>query len=122
MAGWIAVDLDRTLAVYPPPAGKEIGPPIPLMLERVKRWLADGREVRIFTARVGIPEVEGAEAQAYRAEMLAATVKAIEEWCHHHIGQVLPVTATKDYNMVELWDDLAIQVIPNTGRRVDGGA
>ena len=26
----------------------------------------------------------------------------------------------KDYGMVELWDDRAVQVKPNTGERVDG--
>lgn len=27
------------------------GDPIPAMLERVKQWIAEGRDVRIFTAR-----------------------------------------------------------------------
>jgi hypothetical protein len=32
----------------------------------------------------------------------------------------LPVTNCKDLNMVELWDDRAVQVVPNTGQRADG--
>jgi hypothetical protein len=32
----------------------------------------------------------------------------------------LMITAFKDYGMEELWDDLAVQVIRNTGERVDG--
>lgn len=54
MSGWIGVDLDGTLAMYDGFKGPEhIGDPVPKMLERVKKWLAEGREVRIFTARVG---------------------------------------------------------------------
>lgn len=41
----------------------------------------------------------------------------IEEWCRKHIGEVLPVVCTKDFGMVELWDDRCVQVIPNTGKR-----
>ena len=37
-----------------------------------------------------------------------------------HFGVVLPVTNVKDWHMLELWDDRAVQVEPNTGRRVDG--
>lgn len=33
---------------------------------------------------------------------------------------VIPVVCRKDYAMVELWDDRAVQVIPNTGLRADG--
>lgn len=32
----------------------------------------------------------------------------------------LAVTCTKDFAMVALWDDRAVQIIPNTGRRADG--
>jgi hypothetical protein len=44
---------------------------------------------------------------------------AIGDWCEEHIGVRLPITCTKDYGMVELWDDRAVQVIPNTGDRAD---
>jgi len=51
--GWIGVDLDGTLAYYDEWRGLyHIGEPIPAMVDRVKRWLAEGRDVRIFTARV----------------------------------------------------------------------
>ena len=52
-SGWIGVDLDGTLAKYGSWNGGQIGDPIPLMVERVKQWIAEGVEVRIFTARVG---------------------------------------------------------------------
>lgn len=51
--GWIGVDLDGTLAHYDEWRGvSHVGEPVPLMLERVRRWLGEGREVRILTARV----------------------------------------------------------------------
>ncbi len=40
----------------------------------------------------------------------------IERWCEIHIGERLPVTATKDFHMWELWDDRAVQVKLNTGQ------
>lgn len=112
--GWIGVDLDGTLARYDGWQGVDrIGEPIPVMLERVKRWLGEGKCVKIFTARMhghGAPIVGGGTIDA---------LTPIESWCKEHIGQVLPVTNVKDFGMVELWDDRAIQVIPNTGERVD---
>jgi hypothetical protein len=52
--GWIGVDLDGTLAHYSEWKGPDsIGEPVPLMLARVKEWLAKGLEVRIVTARAG---------------------------------------------------------------------
>lgn len=103
--GWIGVDLDGTLAMYDGWKGAEhIGDPVPVMVERVKCWLAEDREVRIFTARV------------FGADHTVTT--AIQEWCLKHIGTVLRVTCTKDYGMIELWDDRAVQVEPNTGNPI----
>lgn len=108
--GWIGVDLDGTLAEYDGWKGVEhIGQPVPAMVGRVLKWLAEGREVRIMTARVSGP-----------LESAAAALAPIQAWCAEHIGVVLPVTNVKDYAMIELWDDRAVQVVPNTGRRADG--
>ena len=49
--GWIGVDLDGTLAFYQGWNEGKIGDPVPVMLARVKGWLAEGVEVRIVTAR-----------------------------------------------------------------------
>ena len=110
-AGWIGVDLDGTLAVYTEWKGPaEIGEPVPAMLERVQRWLAEGRDVRIMTARVysdGTPD-RNVEARFAR--------HAIAAWCNKHIGRVLQITCTKDYSMIELWDDRAVTVEANTGK------
>lgn len=113
MNGWIGVDLDGTLAMYDGWKGAEhIGEPVPLMVERIRIWLAEDRDVRIFTARVC--EIDHEER--------VAIIVAIQKWCVEHLGEILPITNTKDYRMVELWDDRAVQVIPNTGERADGRA
>ena len=82
------------------------------MIARVKRWRHEGREVRIFTARVdgGVGSIEAADVAAVRGH--------IEDWCLKHIGEVLPVTNVKDFGMIELWDDRAVQVRANTGEPV----
>jgi hypothetical protein len=107
--GWIGVDLDGTLAVYHGwIAASHIGEPIAPMANRVLAWLAEGKDVRIFTARVTPGKIDRAEC-----------IKAIDQWCEDVFGQTLPITHEKDTGMLELWDDRAVQVIPNTGRRAD---
>jgi hypothetical protein len=104
---WVAVDLDGTLAKYTTWKGDtHIGEPIAAMVERVKKWLEDGHDVRIFTARAAhiTPEMRG----------------AIERWCHEHIGQKLPITNVKDFQLIEIWDDRAVAVEHNTGRILGG--
>lgn len=101
--GWIGVDLDRTLAHYDHYTGPEPGEPLMPMVNRVKRWLTEGKDVRIVTARASHP--------AYDLRQKVA----IEFWCAKHLGEILPITCIKDYEMLELWDDRAVQMIPNTG-------
>ncbi len=111
--GWIGVDLDGTLAHYDHWRGpSHIGEPIPKMLARVRQWVSEGKDVRIFTARVS-----GGLAP-HTSEEQRATRDTIDEWSLEHVGKILPVTNEKDYAMVELWDDRAIQVIPNTGETI----
>ena len=98
--GWIGVDLDGTLARYDGWKGAgHVGAPVPAMVDRVKRWLDQGKDVRIFTARAA-----GGGGRA-----------AIDKFCRDNFGRALPVTAEKDKNMVELWDDRAVGVKANTG-------
>lgn len=109
-SGWIGVDLDGTLAKYDHFIGPtHIGEPIPMMVDRVKDWLSQGYEVRIMTARVG-PH------NPLLSVDIEEVVMAIEAWCLEHIGEVLPVTCTKDYHMIALIDDRAYHVFPNTGQ------
>ena len=98
--GWIGVDLDGTLAHYDKWEGMDhIGPPIPAMVNRVLDWINAGKEVRIFTARAMVPEA----------------IPFIKAWCKEHLGGELPVTYCKDFDMIELWDDRAVQVEKNKG-------
>lgn len=101
MSGWIGVDLDGTLAHYAPGSfvSGDIGPPVEEMLVRVKAWLGEGKEIRIFTARACSPEL----------------IPSIEAWCEKHLGTKLKVTNVKDFAMIELWDDRAVQVVMNKG-------
>jgi len=100
----VAVDLDKTLAEmkgsFKPGV---IGKPIPEMVDRVKKMVADGEDVRIFTARVA-DDPKGTE----RA--------AIEAWLHRNIGQTLPITDRKTAQTKLILDDRARQVEPNTGK------
>jgi hypothetical protein len=123
--GWIGVDLDGTLAHYDRWVSPEhIGPPIPAMCKRVRKWLSEGREVRIFTARIfpytGVLRPDEPMPVQEGARWLAAfqSACAIAEFCRRHFDQVLPITCVKDYGMIELWDDRAVQVQPNTGRPI----
>jgi hypothetical protein len=119
MNGWIGVDLDGTLAHYDHWRGPEhIGEPIAPMLERVKGWLAEGKDVRIFTARADGGEVALAmgDAAGESCRDVANVIRHIQDYTEKHTGRRLPVTNRKDYGMIELWDDRAVQVVPNTGR------
>jgi len=97
--GWIGVDLDGTLAHYEPTKDFSIGKPIPRMVNRVNQWLAEGYEVKIFTARAGN----------------RAGIEVTKAWLNKHGLPDLDVTNRKDFQMLFAVDDRAKQVIPNTG-------
>lgn len=104
--GYILVDFDRTLAHYESweKNGKALGLPIRPMVERVTRWLLDGMEVKIFTARASVNNPRQKE-----------DIEAIESWCMEEIGECLEVTNEKDFDCLAIIDDLAVSVVPNTG-------
>jgi hypothetical protein len=102
--GWVAFDLDGTLAVYEAWGDGDIGDPVLEMVVLAKRYLYAGNDVRIFTARVS-NDPDGKHRLA------------IEDWTEKHIGVRLPVTNVKDYGMLFLFDDRAISVERNTGRQ-----
>lgn len=105
--GYILVDLDRTLAHYSSwnENGEEIGPPVPAMVERVIRWRKMGHDIRIFTARAGVPH-------------RSSDLDKIRAWCKEHLGFELPIQNWKDFGCVAIWDDLAVGVEGNTGLRL----
>lgn len=103
MKRWIGVDLDGTLAQYTGWKGPEhIGEPVPRMLARVHGWLAEGKTVKLFTARAGDP----------------AQLPIVRAWLDKHGLEALEITDRKDFHMEVLWDDRAVQVLENTGERV----
>jgi len=115
--GWIAVDFDGTLVEYDKwVSATNIGAPIQPMVDRVKLWLSEGKDVRIFTARVYAPTDD-----YVRQDDAARALLAIQDWCFAMFQRVLPVTCVKDFGMIELWDDRCVQLERNTGVRVDGG-
>ena len=85
------------------------------MVQRVKNWLQSGMTVKIFTARFC---EHGQIISHNNGQTVIDVVTPIEEWCLKHLGRKLDVTNVKDYDMLELWDDRAVQVIPNTGEPV----
>ena len=104
---WIGVDFDGTLAKYDG-WSHELGEPIPLMLERVRIWLDEGRRVKIMTARVS-------KTTRDTTKDVEQQRIAIENWCSKYLGRRLEVTCEKDYGMIQLWDDRAVTVQTNTG-------
>ncbi len=99
---WIGVDLDGTLAEY---SGwsDTIGAPIPKMIQRVKRWIAEGKEVRILTAR-------GSQEPGKYEQLMK-----VYDWVEDNIGHPLEVTSHKDPLMLRLYDDRVVKVEANEG-------
>ena len=107
--GWIGVDLDGTLAEYDDWIGPEhIGKPIPLMVKKVQEHHNAGFQIKIMTARVAIVE---------QAKLARPAIKA---WVEKHVGiSDIEVTNQKDLGMLLLYDDRAIQIVPNTGLSIE---
>ena len=104
---WTGFDLDGTLAEYHGWKGIEhIGKPIKPMCDLIKKLHSDGKLVKILTARVA-PRKDGADAILAR--------QCIRKWCVENLGFVPDITHEKDSCMEELYDDRAVQVIPNKG-------
>lgn len=99
---WIGVDLDRTLSIWGMGDDdlNKIGDPIPLMLNRVKKWLNEGKIVKIFTARFDHGQFQ---------------VDLIHKWLQKHNLPKLEVTNVKDRYCRQIWDDRAVRVKENVG-------
>ncbi len=100
----VAVDLDGTLAkdyegdFHP----EKIGDPVPEMMKKIKRWLDEGAEVRIFTARAQNPE----------------NIQPIRDWLKKHGLPDLLITNQKTMDISVIYDDKARQIVPNTGKEI----
>ena len=94
--GWLAVDFDGVLAHHDHYRGENhFGKPIEPMVRKVRKWIREGKDVRLFTARKPTP--------------------ALRRWMEEHLGKVLPITKLKDRFMQGLWDDRAVGMKKNTG-------
>ena len=94
---WIGVDFDGTLAHYDGFKGEDhVGAPIEPMVKLVRKFIHEGKDVRLFTARKPRP--------------------ILRKWMQEHLGKVLPITNVKDPGMIALFDDRAINVQRNTGK------
>lgn len=103
MKQWIGVDLDGTLAEYITWKGESyIGKPITKMMKRVKAWIAQGKAVKIFTARASDKK----------------QIPFVKKWLKEQGLEGVEVTNIKDYGMTEFWDDKAHRVKKNTGELV----
>jgi hypothetical protein len=105
--GWIGIDLDGTLAydegwVH----ANHIGKPIQKMVDFVKQLLAEGKKVKIFTARVHLHDPIKKNAMVLRIQ------DYLENECKL---PRLEVTNIKDTSMRQLFDDRAYNVKINTG-------
>lgn len=98
---WYGVDLDGTLAVWNETSTlNRIGPPIPAMVDMVRRMVDNDIRVKIFTARACDP----------------AQIPKIRAWMAQNGLPDLEITNVKDFYMERLYDDRAIRVERNTGR------
>jgi hypothetical protein len=84
------------------------------MAARVKQWLAEGKDVRIVTARVFMRY----DPVRLEVTLNQTAITLVQNWTEEHFGVRLKVVCFKDFSMIELWDDRCKQVVPNTGELV----
>lgn len=100
--GWIGFDWDGTLVRHERSEGFLRSKPVPIepMMALFKRYIAEGKNVRIVSAR---------------ACERAGQVLIRRELDYLGITQVIPITNQKDLDMIVLYDDSAKQVVRNEG-------
>jgi hypothetical protein len=108
---WIGVDFDGTLAysIKNRTDPYMLGEPVPIMVNRVKNWLAMGYTVKLLTARMNLRSSTGMPRD------IPTMRRLLEHWCEKHIGTVIECVNTKDGWMEVLWDDRAVSVTIDTG-------
>lgn len=141
---WYGFDLDGTLAEYHGWKGvQHIGDPIKPMCGLLLRLRAEGKLVKIVTARVAPRHISreddsepgfGIRGREHFGEQFSWECKPdvpgtdpedwhrvyaheyINRWCLKNLGFAPAVTDKKDHLMLWLVDDRTVQVEPNTGR------
>lgn len=110
---WYGFDIDGTIAdnsAHTFGMGK-IGKPIKPMCDLMKKLHAEGRRVKIFTARLSDVGSDHSSQQAVKEH--------IWKWCDENLGFRPEITDRKDYKMECLYDDRAKQVVRNTGECIE---
>lgn len=109
----LAIDLDGTLIPYSHENYHHLyfPDPVPAMAERVVRWIEEGHEVVIFTSRLAFKNIDRA-----RFELELAV------WSKRHFGKELTATCIKEPSFKEIWDDRAVAVEQDTGRRLSNNS
>ena len=145
--GWYGFDLDGTLAKYDKWEGIDhIGEPVKPMVDLIRKMHAEGRVVKILTARVA-PRANAEYKDREKCappdyvttadfSCLSATAKTwvenmylyldtwgarefIIDWCLKNLRFLPEITHEKDHLMLELYDDRVKQVVPNEGWLVE---
>lgn len=109
---WFGFDLDGTLAEYEQgewKGYKVIGKPIVKMCEVAKRLHAEGKTVKIITARVAEASLSAKEAT------LEQIKEVIGEWCEKNLGFRPEIVAEKDHHLNQFYDDRCFEVVRNEG-------
>jgi len=100
---WVGFDLDGTLAHFDwdewQKDSSHIGEPINNIKQLLLMYISSGVEVRICTARACDPK----------------QTTIVKKWLKKNNLPALVVTNSKDYGMIRLYDDKAVQVEFNTG-------
>lgn len=106
----IALDFDKTLCTHKSDWDLEaVGSPIIPMVEYLKRWLAAGHRVSIFTARVS-PKWHSMQ------QIVAARALITNFLQSQGITQHLDITSEKEPCFSHIIDDRAYHVAANEGR------
>lgn len=130
--GWYGFDLDGTLAKYDKWEGIDhIGEPVKPMVDLIKKMHAEGKVVKIMTARVAPCRLEDgtigeqftwltSEPSSDPDAKYTAT-QYIQDWCEEtaQLGFVPEIVYQKDHLMLELYDDRVKQVVLNNGILVE---
>lgn len=134
--GWYGFDLDGTLSKYDKWEGIDhIGEPVKPMVDLIKRMHAEGKVVKILTARVAPKEkpeikpnpylenhltIESPDDMPWAVHAEAWTAREfIQDWCYRVLGFIPEIVYQKDHLMLELYDDRVKQVVPNEGLLVE---
>ena len=80
--------------------------------------------LQLVTSRFGSPcfvnhcLIGGIASSGFWAQNPEEAIPPIKQWLTKHGLPNLEVTNCKDMDMIELWDDRCVQVVPNTGNPI----